>query len=142
MPRRWLNLAGELSADEEREQLEVRETRRALAIVDRERGVIDEYDRPTTLNDCDRARPYGEPCPWLSCKFHTGIHVTATGRLYVKPGWDEGGPTCVLDLADREHSLPEVSAELGITSERVRQIEIKALHQIRRQAREARDGES
>jgi hypothetical protein len=45
-----------------------------------------------------------------------------------------GMDTCTLDVADRgEHTLEEIGQLLGVTRERVRQIELAALFKLRNQ---------
>jgi DNA-directed RNA polymerase sigma subunit (sigma70/sigma32) len=58
--------------------------------------------------------------------------VSEIGSITWLDGLDDGQGTCVLELAaSGERTLEEVGALDGITRERVRQIEIRALHQGR-----------
>jgi hypothetical protein len=72
------------------------------------------------------------PCPWRACRWH----LTPRDADDV----DESRPTCTLDVADRGGSVPfeEIAAVLGITRERVRQIETAALRKVRHPARSKR----
>lgn len=64
------------------------------------------------------------PCPRTGCRFH----LAGESKLDV-------GPSCALDVADRgHHTLAEIASLLGVTRERVRQIESIALRKMRRAA--------
>jgi hypothetical protein len=55
------------------------------------------------------------PCKWTSCQYHHSSSL------------------CVLDVADEgEHTLEEVSVLLGVSRERIRQIEWIAFKKLRR----------
>lgn len=57
------------------------------------------------------------PCPWHECRYHLN-HAKAT---------------CLLDLYDRGGmSLEEISEIIGLTRERIRQIEEAALHKLKK----------
>lgn len=87
--------------------------------------------RPQTRGECvDGPRP----CPWVSCRHHLYMD-TEGGNLHVsRPTTDlqDMKETCSLDVADeRERTLEEVAALMGLSRERVRQIETRALKKIR-----------
>jgi hypothetical protein len=64
------------------------------------------------------------PCPRWACRYHLFGEI--------KDG-HETEQSCALDIADEgEHTLQEVGETLGITRERVRQIESRALRKLRR----------
>ena len=64
------------------------------------------------------------PCPRTGCRYHL-VAERAKGL--------DVGPTCALDVADRGGlPLEEVGAVLGVTRERIRQIEAKAFRHIQR----------
>lgn len=78
------------------------------------------------------------PCPLVSCRYNTYLDVNpATGRIKRnRPGrepWQvDPARSCVLDLADLGGlTLKEVGAALGMTRERVRQIEAVAILRLR-----------
>ena len=98
------------------------------------------------------------PCPWISCKYHLALDVSRTGSLWsnaepksptLKPeattqtvrslisqvaaALSTMPETCALDVADRgDNTLHEVGGILGLSRERVRQIEAAALTTARR----------
>jgi len=101
-----------------------------------------EYERPQTRGDC---LPGGinaaRPCPWVSCRYHLALHISPTSgevtlSLPAVAEGDLGGlsQTCALDVADEGPQILEVVAGYiqGLTRERIRQIEVKALRRFRR----------
>lgn len=105
--------------------------------------------RPKTRRDClpggiNEARP----CPWLACRAHLAIDITAAGSLHVyhnRP-LEQLEHTCVLDLAEQAEDTPvevdvlgrfrngqfamtleEVGVVMNVTRERIRQLEARAL---------------
>jgi hypothetical protein len=109
--------------------------------------------RPRTRADCiDGPRP----CPWAGCRHHLGItvdedsyentiHTTAQGRLAADAGDEEVGDytsavaddilemkeTCALDVAQDSATLDEIGRIWGVTRERARQLEVRALKKLR-----------
>jgi hypothetical protein len=69
------------------------------------------------------------PCQRLKCRFHMGKQHLEAAR---EPD-GEYVPTCALDIADQgPHTLEEIAEAMGITRERVRQLEAMALDKLRR----------
>lgn len=116
------------------------------------------YWRPTTRGQCANVQ---RPCPYVACRHHLYLDVNTwteveapAGMSYTIPSgaehpWDLVH-SCSLDLAEldmmpgrekamRGMTLEEVGAVLGITRERVRQIETKALAELRRKLPELGD---
>lgn len=97
--------------------------------------VYPDVDRPRTRGDCvDGPRP----CPFVGCKYHLYLDVTEAGAIKLnhpdKEPW-ELDETCALDVADRDGTtLERVGQLVGITRERVRQIEAKASRRMSRNA--------
>ncbi len=89
---------------------------------------------PRTRGECENGP---RPCPWVCCRHHLGSEPRSGGRLHVRalpPDHD----TCALDVAARgPHTLESIAKLLGLTRERVRQIEARGLVQLRRGARRA-----
>jgi len=88
------------------------------------------HDRPRTRGDCqDQPRP----CPWVSCQHHLAIDVTDIGTLMVIKNWDDGRPTCSIDVAEQTGgmTLDDVGRIIGVSRERVRQIELAAFHRAK-----------
>lgn len=109
---------------------------------------IDEV-RPHTYGDCLERDLGGEgqPCPWVGCKHHLAVDVTPTGRLELHTpdatgediDWDailrSGTPTCSLRAAGvDEVTLLEIGGLFGVSRERIRQIENKAITKLRGRA--------
>jgi hypothetical protein len=79
-----------------------------------------------TRGDCEGGH---RPCPLVSCRHHLAVDEFGAGTLHV---FEIGTPSCSLDVADDgAHTLEEVAAVLGVTRERVRQIESIALRSLR-----------
>lgn len=86
---------------------------------------------PRNRCECDTLP---RPCPNLGCKFHLWIDHKEFARLLASLATgkvNELPPSCVLDVAQEgEHSTEEVGAILGLTGERVRQIEKHSLGRL------------
>lgn len=99
----------------------------ALGLTDEDLALPARHARPRTRGEC----PAERPCPYVGCRHHLFLEVQPSGNLHLAfPGREPGElrESCALDVADRcGASLEEVGAALGLTRERVRQIEAKAL---------------
>ena len=84
-------------------------------------------ERPKTRGDClDGYRP----CPWAGCRYNLALNVSHVGTIKMAP---EGDMSCALDAADEGGlTLAEVGRVMGLTRERVRQIEVAALAKLMR----------
>ena len=71
---------------------------------------------------------------WVSCRYHLGIEVTEHGRLVLcVPEPTEMAEPCALRVASRgEKTLNQVGALLGVTRQRVEQLEHKAVRSLKR----------
>lgn len=90
-------------------------------------------ERPRTRGECQDGP---RPCPFVSCKFHLYLDVSpATGSIKFNfPGVEPEDlvESCALDVADRGPvTLEEVGAILNLTRERVRQMEVRGLVQLK-----------
>jgi sigma-70-like protein len=86
---------------------------------------VDEIEamRPRTREDC---RDGVRPCPW-SCRHNLAYEITAVGSIKLH-AIAEGALACALDAAERGGmTLEETAQALGVTRERARQIEVRAL---------------
>jgi hypothetical protein len=87
-------------------------------------------DAPKTRGDCEDGP---RPCPWVSCRYHLAIRNHGPIEVEVVEDWDDGRPTCALDVADEgEHTLEEVGEYLDVSRVRVFQIEQMAIARARR----------
>lgn len=128
---RWILLKGPLTKAERAEQIRIYELRGTNTVT--VQGIP--YERPRNPSvDCEPGGVNAErPCPWLSCRHHLGKEITSGGSLWLREGWDDGRPTCALDMAGNQGmSLEEVSIHFGLTRERIRQVEERALAKLRR----------
>ncbi len=88
----------------------------------------DREGRPATRADCVSGP---RPCGYVACRYHLGVDETSYGSIRVNfPSLLADLPnTCALDLADAGGAtLEEIARLMNLTRERVRQIEVKALH--------------
>jgi len=88
--------------------------------------------------DCEPGgAKYQRPCPFTECRYHL---ATTPSKRAGRPSTvvrDES-QTCALDVAaDGEHGLVTIGNLLGVSRERVRQIETKALKKAARAAKRA-----
>lgn len=92
--------------------------------------------RPQDRADCLQGEHAERPCPFVSCKYHLYLDVNdRTGAIKLNfphlEVW-EMEETCALDVAGRgEHSLEDVGAMANLTRERARQIEVRAVEELR-----------
>jgi hypothetical protein len=82
--------------------------------------------RPMTRGECE-AGP--RPCPWVSCRYHLAVDVTATQARFIRPELpvENMADTCALDVAvQRPEGLrqEDVAAILDLSIESIRQTEI------------------
>lgn len=99
--------------------------------------------RPKTRGECaDGPRP----CPWVSCRqnlFLDVLGVNGARRIEdgairlnmprLEPGEVPPEWSCALDVADRGGmGLEDIGDAIGVTRERIRQIEMQALAKVRR----------
>jgi len=97
----------------------------------------DRADRPRTRAECQHEQ---RPCPWVSCKHHLYLDVNPrTGSIKLNfpdlEPW-ELEHTCALDVADDGgHTLEEVGDITNLTRERIRQLELRGLVELRGRSR-------
>lgn len=93
--------------------------------------------RPKTRGECVGGP---RPCPWVSCRHHLYLEVHESGidSAYIRLNRPELQPedmteSCSLDVADRtESTLEQTGQILGLTRERIRQLESRAVPKVRR----------
>lgn len=93
-------------------------------------------DKPLRRADCVNGP---RPCPWVSCRHHLGLRVTAAGELRITFPDDEGGvdidgmaETCALDVADSgPQDVVIIAALLGIEEGRVVAVLEKVARKVR-----------
>lgn len=99
-----------------------------------------ESARPRTRGDC---RDAPRPCPFVGCKHHLYLDVNPeTGTIKLNfpdlEPW-ELAETCSLDVADRGGAvLEDVGGIMNLTRERIRQVEVRALFQLKHIAKRMR----
>ena len=96
---------------------------------------LHQVDRPKLRSDCLSGGPnMFRPCPWLTCKYHLGVDVSDVGSLSVLQGWDDGRMSCALDAAAEDGmTLEDVGALIGVSRERIRQIEQRSAALIKKE---------
>ena len=111
---------------------------RALARA-REAGELEIVEqRPRYRGECVHGP---RPCPWAGCRYHMAIaeYHADNGSLRIMaedPLEMRATESCALDIAERGGiTLEAVGELLGVTRERVRQIEARALRKIVRRVR-------
>lgn len=68
------------------------------------------------------------PCHQTQCRYHLGVAHLDAALLHD----DDTLPTCALEVASHgAHTLDQISELLGVTTERVRQLEAAALRKLR-----------
>lgn len=93
---------------------------------------------PRTWGDCQE-RGLGtpkRPCAYLLCRWNLQIDINPqSGEMRLLSGGSEH--TCALRVAQHDGlQLDEIAAIMGVSIERVRQLEAKALHKLRRMTTE------
>jgi len=89
-------------------------------------------ERPKTRLEC---KDGPRPCPWVSCRYHLYCEVSSRGKLLIfhpEVELENMQASCALDFCEEERTLDEVANVYGLTKERVRQIEERALCKLRR----------
>jgi hypothetical protein len=99
--------------------------------------------RPRTRAECASVP---RPCPFVGCRHHLCLDINPeSGSIkFNHPDVDPADmrESCALDVADRGGiTLENVGALLGLTRERVRQLEVAALAELRRTAERRRPRE-
>lgn len=94
---------------------------------------------PKTRADCPSVRP----CPFVGCAYNLYLDVTNKGTIkynfYGVEPW-EMRTSCVLDVAESHPnglSLTDIGENVGLTRERIRQIEREAIAKLRDNVGEA-----
>ena len=92
-----------------------------------EKGISDNTD-PENIFDVTDGQCLGKRsiCPLSYCRYH--IAHGAEEAAIIK----QRGQTCTLKMTTRDHTLNEVGITLGITRERVRQLEVNAVAKVAR----------
>lgn len=89
--------------------------------------------RPKTRRDCASVP---RPCPFVACRHNLYLEVNRTGTAKLNfPALEpcEMGESCSLDVAETgARSLSEVGELLGVSRERVHQVETVALAKLRK----------
>ncbi len=89
---------------------------------------------PTKRSEC-RGGP--RPCPLVGCVYNNYLTILSGGAIRinkkgVEPEDASKKTSCALDVADAgEHTLDYVGEILGLTRERIRQIEVEAVSKVR-----------
>lgn len=93
-------------------------------------------DRPVTRADCLPGGTNAErPCPYLGCKHHLALETDGSGGVREMLDWDDGQPSCALDVADQgSHGLRETGDLLGLTKQWTREIELRAISKVKNTA--------
>jgi len=96
--------------------------------------VIDD-GRPRTRAECAEVP---RPCPYVSCRWHLYIEARRESIKLNFPGLEvwELSESCALDVADSgPHTLEAIAQILGVTNERVRQLEARAIAKLSKTAK-------
>lgn len=105
---------------------------------------------PLTRAECEDGE---RPCPYVACRHHLALDVVGQKYRLVDQSLDPTHdpvlgcapidvvdirmrtPSCALDVAeDGEHTLEEIAEYLGLTRERVRQVEETAMRKMAKNA--------
>jgi hypothetical protein len=85
---------------------------------------------------------HSRPCVFVACKHALYLDTSETGSIilnfpHLEPGDMPAERSCTLDLSVKPMTLEEIAVVTNLTRERIRQVELKALHRRARPAAEA-----
>jgi predicted DNA-binding protein (UPF0251 family) len=102
---------------------------------------IQPYGRPKTYGDCVEAElgTKDTPCPFVGCKNNLYLDVSEDGSInHSHSDISDMPETCALRAVDAHRSgmsTNEIAEVLGVTRQRVHQIEVSALKSIQKSIR-------
>jgi hypothetical protein len=73
--------------------------------------------KPVKRGDCEPGgKSYFRPCPFTECRYHLGTR---------------GTETCTLDMAEEEHTIPEIAKAMGEHEEAIKSVYRRAMEKFR-----------